>query len=133
METKDTKVLSIILNGEKYLMPTQFANTSQLLSKYVNNPEMLFLYENKEHLDLFIKYYLENKEKFVYKIYNELHNGILSNKAGHLFTLLSFKDEMLILEEVAKTREYFTEKCNGLIDDLKVNINKHKFPDRLVV
>ncbi len=75
METHNEEsknVLKIIMNGVEYKLPTAFAKTSELLSSYVCTKETLFIYDDKEVMTIFLKYWDKYTDNFIIKLYEDL-------------------------------------------------------------
>ena len=68
---KSLNLLKIIINGETYFIPFEFAKLSPLLIEYTKKLETLFLYEDKNLLNLIISYWNTDKEMFLFKLYEK--------------------------------------------------------------
>ena len=72
---KSLNLLKIIINGETYFIPFEFAKLSPLLIEYTKKLETLFLYEDKNLLNLIISYWNTDKEMFLFKLLEYINSN----------------------------------------------------------
>lgn len=92
-------VLKVILNGQEYKLPINFAKTSQLLNQYISTNEIPFLYDDTSIITIFIKYWDKYKKDFVIRLYED----IVLNKLEFMDLPNYILSEIKILEKSSRS------------------------------